>query len=352
MNLGNTQLRKKRIRSTPGIHMKFFLITVIFCSTTQLFACQFAKTDLEKTFLIAAQEGRLKTIKECLESGVNPNVQDRATGNTALHYLFQWFCFEPKEENLKILCSLLKHPAHNVNIQNTYGYTSLHTAAQISDHRTHDKNDLMRLMQQLGINYHETFWDGKTLSGQVEVDFSSICMAVLLEKDANPSLHNYSNKLPIHKVRSAGAFKLLLEKMGNNIDLRMLVRCATLRHNDCFGTPDYNGLLYALHANNFTSEMAKGALLKIKKKYDKELIIQQEIEATGCVPDEYVIASLLYHGRVLLYYCTIFNLLRFPEAKDEQKQCMPQLPKEMVHFIARDITKAYIEKIQEKEAKK
>lgn len=348
--------------------MKILLVAILL-SSSPLLAGQFAKTELERTFLKAAKEDNGELLKECLKNGVNPNVQDRITGDAALHWLLGHrgkkherapsyeFRYIPRERVQAIHC-LLFHSHIDVNIKNTItGDTPLHIAARAPINSVENRDWILFILKKFEIPHNETFCSSVLALSWILTDFASIYVAALLTKGANPTLCNYFNKLPIHKVTGLRAFKFLLGKAENRVDPQMIIQStklkrAELEEKHLTFSPEYNGLICAIKAANFNSEIAKGALLKIKRKHRNETSNQEDLADLGCETDDWKLTSFRNSGRILRYYCILFDLLKSPEPQDPEKQCFPILPREIVHhYLAVPATLAYSEKMQKEAAK-
>lgn len=303
--------------------MKRILILLLLCCTLPLSAGQFAKTELERTFLEAIAEDHPGALKDCLEKGVNPNVQDKETGNSALHYLL-----DRRNYHHEAIIQLLNHPLIDVNIQNTEdGDTPLHRATR-RPHAIANKSIVLKVLQELSVQPAEEFYEKPAgiIShnvGDVSVDLPAISAQLLLKKQANPRIPNKKNKLPVHSACSIAALKLLMNS-GSPIDANLLA--------DPFILRDYHAFKMVLLSPSFNYNMAKDAIALMK----------------NAKQDDCFKKPLCRNARILIYYCTMFDLLKSPKPCDTKKTRLPILPLEIVHhYFAVPATQAYIEKIQE-----
>ena len=84
---------------------------------------------LSKEFLVACREGNIPKVKECIEKGVDVNVQDKYGASAAL-IAIEEVEIGRFEESIEILKILSQVETFNWNLQDKYGDTAALTASE------------------------------------------------------------------------------------------------------------------------------------------------------------------------------------------------------------------------------
>lgn len=338
------------------------LLFPLILISSALCAINFAQTDLERDFLKCAKWVRFEEFKKCLEEGVNPNVQDRATGNAAIHFLLGNHDMNINSLDVfKALALLSKQPSFDINIKNAKtGDTALHKTAEQANvlFALENIERVMDFYRSFGIENPESYLSKDS-------SFSSLggCMAkrlynsaiwskYLLKNGANITARNNCNELAIHKVQSGHenpsmTFQLLMAE-GTPVDAGIVMRSMEFEPKDKTKL-DYTALFSTMRSIIFTNSIALGVVAKLKQMYfESDLKIQSisDSYSTWAAPGErskIFKEKLKKSARVLLYYSRLFDLMGKSESNDPQKNNLPQLPNEIIHRLVLESTHDYIQ---------
>ena len=133
----------------------------------------------------AARERHTAVVKELLERGANPNIQD-TTGRTPLH-------LAAHQGNTTLVHLLVNHPRTNVNLRNNEGRTALHLAAQANSLESVSLI-LSRSPRNINAQEHAHGW---TALHYAASSGNTTITAALLRAGANPNTEDNHGRTPL-----------------------------------------------------------------------------------------------------------------------------------------------------------